>query len=329
MMILLMLLFSFFSKKGELTQHTIHGYAQGTSYTVKYFCQSPLITTSAVDSILLKIDSSMSLYKNYSLISKFNSSAGAIKMDDHFAVVMRKSFEIYKETNGLFDVTVAPLVQVWGFGVQPIDHFPDSAAVRKIMDVIGMNYLKLSGNELSKSKPGVKIDLNGIAQGYSVDAVAAYLLAKGITCFVVEIGGELVCRGLKPDGTAMRIGVEGPSSDTVSNAQFKHIVSFTDGALTTSGNYQRYLQNGPGKISHLINPKTGYPLESQLISVTIYAKDALTADGYDNAVMAMGVEEALQFVSAKRDMEAYLIFRQADGCLADTMTTGFRKMIVN
>lgn len=324
-----MLLISFLRQGEDQQQYTLHGYAQGTDYTIRYYAASPVVSGHEVDSILLKIDSSMSLYKSYSLISRFNTSTENISLDTHFSAVMRKSFEIYKDTRGKFDVTVAPLVQAWGFGPKPITVFPDSAKIRELLKNVGMNYLELRGNVLIRKKPGIQIDLNGIAQGYSVDVVAGYLIQKGITSFVVEIGGEIRMKGPKPDGSAGRIGIEGPALNENTEPQIRHVISFNDGAVTTSGNYRKYLKAGGKKISHLIDPKTGYPLDNQLISVTIYAKDAITADGYDNAVMAMTVEEALAFVSARKNMEAYLIYHRKDGSVTDTLTAGFRKMVVN
>ncbi|MBB6498699.1 FAD:protein FMN transferase [Pedobacter cryoconitis] len=323
------LLISFFLKGKDQQQYSLHGYAQGTDYSIKYFAESPVVTQAAVDSILLKIDSSMSLYKPYSLISRFNNSMDSLSIDAYFVAVMNKSFEIFKDTQGKFDVTVAPLVQAWGFGPKPINLFPDSAEIKKLLQNVGMNYLELKGNRLLKKKPGIHIDLNGIAQGYSVDVVANYLVSKGVTSYVVEIGGEIRMKGPKPDGSAMRIGIEGPALNEQSEPQIRHVISFNEGAVTTSGNYRKYLKNGGKKISHLINPKTGYPLDNRLISVTIYAKDALTADGYDNAVMAMDIEEALAFVNARKGMEAYIIYHRKDGSVTDTLTSGFKKMIVN
>lgn len=329
MVIVVLLLLSFFRQKKEQQQYTVHGYAQGTDYSIKYFAESPVVSGAEVDSILLKIDSSMSLYKPYSLINKFNNATKTLSMDTHFLRVINKSFEINKATDGRFDITVAPLVQAWGFGPKPITVFPDSNRVKELLKNVGMNLLSIQGNNLLKRQPGVQIDLNGIAQGYSVDVVADYLLQKGIRCFVVEIGGEIRMKGPKPDGTALRVGIEGPALNEQSEPQLRHVISFNEGAVTTSGNYRKYLRAGGKKISHLIDPKTGYPLDNQLISVTIYAKDALTADGYDNAVMAMSIEQALAFVSAKKNMEAYLIYHRKDGTVTDTLTAGFKKMIVN
>ncbi|ETZ20467.1 FAD:protein FMN transferase [Pedobacter sp. V48] len=315
-------------KKEELRQYAIHGYAQGTDYSIKYFARDSIVTKGNVDSILMVIDSSMSLYKSYSLINKFNASSKGIVLDPHFAKVMAKSFEVYKATKGKFDVTVEPLVQAWGFGAKPIDKFPDSARVKELLKCVGMNNLSLKGNFLKKQKPCINVDLNGIAQGYSVDVVADHLINKGITSFVVEIGGELRIKGPKPDGTSMNIGIEGPADSPNAEPEVRHVISINDGAITTAGNYRKYLQKGSRKIAHLIDPKTGYPLDNALISVTIYAKDAITADGYDSPIMAMNVNEALDFAT-KKNMEAYIIYHRKDGSVADTLTAGFKKMIIH
>ncbi|WP_316814127.1 FAD:protein FMN transferase [Pedobacter heparinus] len=319
----------FFFGKPDLREYTIKGYAQGTDYTIKYFAADSIVTKGAVDRILSVIDSSMSLYKPYSLICRFNAADDGLQLDPHFVKVMRRSFEIYKDTRGKFDATVQPLVQAWGFGAKSITKFPDSAEVKQLLACVGMHHLSLKGNYLKKSKSCIKVDLNGIAQGYSVDVIADYLNSKGIKSYVVEIGGELRMKGPKPDGTSLRIGIEGPAISADAEPVIRHVISINNGAITTAGNYRKYLQKGAKKIAHLIDPKTGYPLDNALISVTIYAKDAITADGYDSPIMAMGLEEALDFVNAKKGMEAYIIYHKKDGSVADTLTNGFRKMIVN
>ncbi|WP_316819343.1 FAD:protein FMN transferase [Pedobacter nyackensis] len=321
------LIFSFFKAKDH-REYIIRGYAQGTDYSVKYYATDSIVTKYAVDSILSVIDSSMSLYKPYSNINRFNESSEGLDLDPHFTAVMRKSFTVYKATKGKFDVTVAPLVQAWGFGPKRIDKFPDSAAVKELLNCVGMDQLRLKGSRLTKSKPCINVDLNGIAQGYSVDVVADHLIKKGLTSFVVEIGGELRMKGPKPDGSGMRIGIEGPALTANGEPVIRHVISINSGAITTAGNYRKYLQKGAKKIAHLIDPKKGYPLDNALISVTIYAKDAVTADGYDSPIMAMDVNEALDFVASKKGMEAYIIYHKKDGSVADTLTKGFKKMIV-
>jgi thiamine biosynthesis lipoprotein len=318
----------FYQNAGQ-QQYVIQGYAQGTDYTIKYYADHALIKKKAIDSLLLKIDSSMSLYKPYSTINQFNASDKGCQIDDQFAAVMRKSFEIYNHTSGKFDVTVAPLVQAWGFGAQPVQRFPDNKEIHGLLKVVGMNKLVLrNDNFLKKKKRGVMVDLNGIAQGYSVDIVADYLIRRGVTSFVVEIGGELRIKGLKPDNAARRIGIEGPALTEGGVPQIRHIANIQEGAITTSGNYRKFHQSGLKKITHLINPHTGYPLENQMISVTVFAKDAITADGYDNALMAMDVNEALRFVAHNPELEAYFIYHRKDGSVADTLSKGFKELIV-
>lgn len=330
----ILFLVSFFYKGKDQKLYTIHGFAQGTSYNISYYAASAQASKHEIDSILVKIDSSMSLYKPYSLIHQFNRSLNGIRIDNGFASVVKKSFEIYNETDGRFDITVAPLVQLWGFGPVPVQTFPDSLTVREALRDVGMKQLNLRGNALRKMNPRVQIDLNGIAQGYSVDVVASFLRAKGIKSFMVEIGGEVLVHGRKPDGSGYKIGIEGPVSAIEEQGRqtaqpFRHIVQINEGAVTTSGNYTKILKYKQEKISHLINAKTGYPLINQMISVTIYAKDAITADGYDNALMAMDISEAMAFIAKKKNLEAYIIYRKPDGHHADTLTSGFKKLLVN
>lgn len=316
--------------KGNAQQlFLLKGLAQGTDYSISYYADKLLFKQAEIDSILLEIDLSMSLYRPDSRISIFNAGQADMQMDEHMLKVMEKSFEVYHLTQGRFDVTVAPLVQAWGFGAKPVQQFPDSAEIKEILKTVGMANLSIRGNSLHRKKKGIKIDLNGIAQGYSVDLVADHMRARGITSFIAEIGGELSMRGKKPDGEGFRIGVEGPALNSRAEPVIRHVISFDQGAVTTSGNYRKFLEKGGHKVSHLINPVTGYPLDNQLISVTVYAKDALTADGYDNALMAMEPQEALEFIKLVPGMEVYLIYRKADGSIDEMMSAGFSKMIIN
>jgi len=305
----------------------ISGYAQGTTYQINYYSPSETISKQTVDGILAGIDSSMSMYKPYSLISQFNRSEEGTVIDDRFRTVIEKSLLIFDDTKGLFDITVGPLVAAWGFGAKTINSYPDSAKIASIKECVGTDFLQLNGNFLHKDKPCVNIDVNGIAQGYSVDVVADYLLQQGIKSFVVEIGGELRIHGKKPDGSLMRIGIEGPANDN-DEPVIKHIVGLSSGAITTSGNYRKFRKNGSKKITHLIDPRTGYPLDNELISVTLFAQDAITADGYDNAVMAMHLDDALQFVDKHPSLEAYIIYHDKEGNVVDTMTNGFKQLLI-
>lgn len=315
---------------GELSKYTIRGYAQGTDYTITYYAADSCIRKNTIDSVLRVIDTSMSLYKPYSLINKINAGGkGRFELDSHFYNVLKKSFAIYRDSRGIFDITVAPLVQLWGFGVKPVDHFPDSNEVRHVMDCVGMDKIRLKRYQLRKQSPCVQIDLNGIAQGYSVDVLAELLENGGVAHYVVELGGELRVKGPKPDGLPMRIGIERPSDDGSSGVGISDVMEIREGAITTAGNYRKFLQDGKRKFSHHIDPKTGYPFNTGIISATIYAKDAITADGYDNVIMAMEAGEAIRFVDKRRDMEVFVIYEDRSGMVRDTMSAGFKRLLAN
>lgn len=309
----------------EIKPHTITGFAQGTSYQVTYYAKEKTVSKSEIEGIFSEIDSSLSIYKPYSLISRFNRSKQGLTMDRHLEHVVKKAFRVSQSTGGVFDITVLPLVQAWGFGTESVA-FPDSAGIRALLPCVGMDKLRIQGNFLRKELPCVQIDVNGIAQGYTVDVLAAFLEMKGLKNYLVELGGEIRVRGRKLDGKHMSIGIEGPVT-AGGHYPVQHIISIPSGAVTTSGNYRKYRQYGQKKITHLVNAETGYPLENRMISVTVVAGDAITADGYDNALMGMGLDKALQFAYEKKDIEAYFIYRKENGVVADTATTEFYRLM--
>lgn len=319
------------AKNRALQEFKINGFAQGTTYTINYYATDSVVRKVQIDSILNVIDLSMSLYRPNSIISKYNQMPkGKMKIDAHMNAVLTKSFQINQETGGLFDITIQPLMRLWGFYNDQHHNPPDTARIKALVSgVIGMDKLRLKDGFLSKENNHIEIDLNGIAQGYTVDVIADFFESKGIKIYIVEVGGEVRAKAPKPDGTAMKIGIEGPAENAFLEPKIKHIVSFNEGAITTSGNYRKFITYAGKNYGHIINPKTGYPINNEIISVTVFARKAIDADGYDNALMLMGVEKALKFVEKKRDMAAYIIYKKADGKLADTLTAGFKKMIID
>lgn len=316
-------------KEQEIKPYRISGFAQGTSYHILYYATDSVVSRGQTDSIFVKIDSSLSIYKSYSLISEFNRSQSGIQVDAMLKEVVKKSLRIHKKTNGAFDITVQPLVQAWGFGAKRINSLPDSAQIKSLLGCVGSEHIRLKRNRLIKSKPCLGIDVNGIAQGYSVDLVASFLESKGIADYLVELGGEIRIKGKKrPSGESMAVGIESPGDDSSNPLPVTRRIKLDHGAVTTSGNYRKFYQNGLKKITHLIDPKTGYPIQNEMISVTVVAKDAITADGYDNALMNMGLKEALTFVNKQKNLEAYFIYHKPDGSVADTASTGFYKLLV-
>jgi len=199
--------------------------------------------------------------------------------------------------------------------------------VRTLLKCVGSDKLSLKGNYLSKRKPCITVDVNGIAQGYSVDVIAAFLETHGISVYIVEIGGEIRTKGKKPDGTKMKIGIEAPGNYENEPSVMQKIVALENTAITTSGSYRKFHESDGKKFSHIIDAKTGFPVQKEMISVTVVANDATTADAYDNVLMALGVKKGLAFVEARKDMAAYFIYKNPDGTISDTASSRFIPLI--
>jgi len=185
---------------------------------------------------------------------------------------------------------------------------------------VGYQHLKIRSNQLLKNIPAIKIDVNGIAQGYSVDVIADFLETNKIYDYVVELGGEVRVKGKKYNNERFKIGIEAVNDEDFLPIQ--KYVEINEGAITTSGNYRKFYLSGKQRVSHLIDPKTGYYLQNNLISVTVHAKDAITADGYDNVLMNLGLENAMRFLAQNEGLSAYFVYTE-NGITRDTSSTGF------
>jgi FAD:protein FMN transferase len=305
----------------------ITGRAQGTTYSITYYATDSIVTKRQIDSLLENIDSSLSIYKPYSRISEFNRSATGVTPDEHLKTVVQKSIQVCRDTKGIFDITIQPIVQAWGFGTQPIDSLPSAATLRKLKKCVGSKWLILGNDRLGKEKPCLKIDVNGIAQGYTVDVLAGLLETNSINNYIVELGGEIRVKGRKqPGNEKMRIGIEAPADNEFAPGSVQRIIEVDSGAITTSGSYRKYYESQGKKITHIIDPRTAYPAQNELISVTVYAKNAIIADAYDNALMVMGLKKALNFDEKRNDIAAHFIYRRQDGTVADTASRDFYKL---
>jgi thiamine biosynthesis lipoprotein len=312
----------------KLSKHSLRGLAQGTTWSIDYYSNDPIVSKQSIDSILLLLDNSLSIYRDSSLISKFNNSVHGAPIDRHLHKVVAKSIAINKITKGRFDITVKPLVELWGFAARQPDHLPDSQEIKSIMPCIGSKNLSLGNHFLSKRKPCTQIDVNGIAQGYSVDILAAYIESRGVKNYLVELGGELRIRGKKPDNSLMRVGIESPVEDVSEPALMQQVIQLSGGAITTSGSYRKFYESNGKRISHIIDPFTGYSAVTDLISVTVYASTALTADGYDNAILMMGLKSGLEFVENHNDIAAYFIYKDDSGRVKSLASSKFKKLLV-
>ena len=326
----LLLLFLLSVNTGEhLRPFYLSGQAQGTTWHITYYAPDAVVQPSQIDSIFAIIDSALSIYKPYSSIVAFNKSSRGIVIGHHFKNVINKATEVWKATGGLSDITVAPFVNAWGFGAGKQQYSPPSdSLVDALRNCVGAKLVRLVGDSLIKLKPCVTIDVNGIAQGYTVDVIARFFDSQLITNYIIEIGGEMSVKGTKQNKEPFRIGIESPGDADNAQLPMQQIISIPSGALTTSGNYRKFHEAGGKKVSHIIHPATGKPVDNELISVTVYAVDATTADGYDNALMLMGLKRAMRFVEKRKDLGAFFIYKKDDGSIADTASTAFKKLLV-
>lgn len=304
----------------------IEGAAQGTSYQLQYYAPRELIRKAEIDSVLRVIDRSMSLYEPTSLISAFNNpeTLSWFEMDEHMTNVVKRSFEVHKRSGGMFDITVKPLVSLWGFGPKRPKQMPERADIDSTLQFVGMDRLELRKRKLRKRDGRISIDLNGIAQGYSVDVLAGFMERRGIENYIIELGGEIRTSGHKGGGEPFNVAIERPEGVAAS----PFILALRDKAVTTSGSYRRAFDFEGKKIHHHINPFDGYPLQNDIASVTVIAETAMDADAYDNVFMALTPEEGIRLADRLKGIEVYIIHRK-DGTFKEVFSKGFLKFIKN
>jgi FAD:protein FMN transferase len=325
--LIVVILFSIAScKKAEFS--SFNGFAQGTTYNIVYESSNtagPDSLHKIVDKILLDFDMSLSWYKDSSILSRVNRNED-VRVDTFFAAVFRKSAAISEMTNGAFDITVAPLVKAWGFGPDDHKNFSEQK-LDSLMKLIGMEKVSLVNDHVIRSVPGITLDFNAIAQGYSVDVVSRYFDGLGIKNYLIEIGGEVRARGTK-NGKLWRIGIDKPEDNNIIPGQtLQAIIRITDKSLATSGNYRKFYVEDGIKYSHTIDPKTGYPARNRLLSATILADECATADGIATACMVMGHEKAIEFIKNNPQYSAYFVISGDDGNYQTWMCDNLKKYL--
>ncbi len=316
------------SRREGVIENQAVGYAQGSTYQIKYLTAEAQDWQYAFDSIFRLIDNSMSTYQQNSLISALNRGETR-PADEHFSKVYNRSVQISQETDGSFDPTVGPLVQLWGFGKEKTTR-PDSAAVDSVLKLTGWQRIRQQGNNFSLA-PGSFIDFNAIAQGYTVDLIAGFLQERGVERYMVEVGGELRCKGLNASEEVWRIGVDKPSDEIDEEDRFQFILALKNAALATSGNYRKFwVDEETGlRYAHTIDPKSGFPARNQLLSVSVIAPTCMDADAYATACMVMGTQKAYKFIQSKPELEAYFISTDFKGDWEVLQTAGFEAYLID
>lgn len=283
------------------------GEAQGTYYAITYFDDQSRDFQSSIDSLFKSFDLSASIYKKESIISRFNNNDPTVSADKTFEIIFKKAMEVSKITDGAFDITVMPLVNAWGFGFKERSKV-DSARVDSLLPLVGYNKIKLVNGRLVKDNPDMMIDYNAIAQGYTTDLIGTFLEQKDIHSYLVDVGGEVLAKGTKPDGSSWNVGIEKPAGSADDAREVQIVIPLDNKALATSGNYRKFFIEGGQKYSHTIDPKTGFPVHHSVLSVSVVANDCMTADAYATAFMVMGLEKSKQFLSGVDTLEAFIIY---------------------
>ncbi|NNL16231.1 MAG: FAD:protein FMN transferase [Flavobacteriaceae bacterium] len=305
--------FSFVSCNQELVKNKkVTGSVFGTTYSVIYNSDKRIDFEPQFDSIFYIINKSMSTYEQNSIISKLNRNED-VMLDEHFITVFDASKEIYNSTDGVFDPTIGVLVNAWDFGPEGTIKNLDSLKIKELMHSVGLNNVKISGNKLIKKHKNTYLDFNAIAKGYAVDVISEFLDDKDIANYLVEIGGEIKAQGINIDKLKdWKIGVENPNFDGTQSI-FKAI-SIKNAAMATSGTYRKFKIDSLGnRYAHIIDTKTGYPSETNLLSVSVVTNDCITADAYATAFKAMGIENVTHFLQSHPELKAFLIFENDKG----------------
>lgn len=294
---------------------SLSGFTQGTTYSVIYYNSINIDAEemkSRVETILDSIDNSLSIYNPNSLISAINNNSSK-QADSLVLNVLNKSYQIWEMTGGAFDITAGPLINAWGFGPDSQKKF-DESILDSLMNLVGMKKIKIEGSEVIKSDPSMFLDLNAIAQGYSVDIVCKYLLSTGLCSYLVEIGGEVRTEGTKDEGKPWKVAIDKPyDNNMVPGQDIQAIIKLTGQSLATSGNYRKFYEEDGVKYSHTIDPKSGYPVRHKLLSATIIANDCMTADAFATACMVVGPDNARLLIEEYDFLEGYLVFSDENG----------------
>ncbi len=307
--------FIFHACKSEKTVYSnITGFIQGSTYSIVFENKKnidPGELRVKIEKILHEFDLSLSMYNDSSVITKINRNEEVVA-DSFFTEVYLKSVRISEMTHGAFDITVGPLVKAWGFGPDAHKSFTETKR-DSLLKLTGMKNVTLVDGRIVKSDPHVILDFNAIAQGYSVDVICRYFDNLGIKNYLVEIGGEVRAKG-KKNGNLWRIGIDKPEDNNLSPGKtLEAVVSITDKALATSGNYRKFYIEDGIKYSHEIDPKTGYPVKNSVLSASVIADDCATADGLATAFMVMGKDKIIEFLKIHPEFEVYLIYSDKAG----------------
>lgn len=293
----------------------------GTFYHVTYQYGTSL--QEEIEAELKKVDASLSPFNDTSVITRINNNEEVVP-DSMFVRVFRLAEEISNNTGGAFDITVAPLVNAWGFGFKNSSEVTPQQ-IDSILQFVGFRKVALKDGKIIKEDQRTILDCSAIAKGYGSDVVAALLSRKGIRNYMIEIGGEIVVKGRNAKGQPWKVGINKPMDDSLSlNSEIQTILNVTDRGIATSGNYRNFYYKDGKKYAHTINPHSGYPVQHSILSATVLAQDCATADAYATAFMVLGLDGARKVLQEHEEIQAYLIYADDQGENRVFMTQGMQ-----
>lgn len=311
-------------RQQENIYRTDTGLVFGTYYNIKYQYHEEL--KEGIEEELKKVDNSLSTFNKQSTITRINKNE-SMKTDALFTEVFLLAKEISRATYHAFDITVAPLVNTWGFGFERSDAV-SPAQIDSLRQFVGIDKVELVNGEVKKADPRLMLDASAIAKGYGVDRVAKFLESKGIKNYLVEIGGELRASGVNPENNVWKIGINQPIEDSLATRQsLQATLSLTGKGMATSGNYRNFYYKDGKKYAHTIDPRTGYPIQHNVLSATVIAPTCAMADAYATSFMVLGLDSALTICAAHPELDAYFIYVNEQGESQTRYTKGLASLL--
>ena len=299
----------------------LQGLAQGSYYAVTYFDEQNRNFQREIDSIFHAVDLSVNLWVDSSVISKVNRNE-EVTLDSIFIDNFNIAQEAARLSDGYFDPTISPIVAAWGFSYKNGDSITPQL-IDSLRQLVDYHNIRIEDGKVVKTNPDMKLDFNAIAQGYTSDLIAAFLESRGIKNYLVDTGGEIMARGGKPNGDAWIVGIEKPAASWDSERIVQARIAVRDKGLVTSGSTRKYVERNGKRYSHCINPKTGYPVEHNVLSATVIAESSVWADALASICMVMGMEKSLPLIEGMEGVEAYYIFVNEHNELETFATEGF------
>ena len=304
----------------------LQGQAQGSYYAVTYFDEQGRNFQHEIDSIFHAVDISVNLWVHNSVISKVNRNE-EVTLDSIFIDNFRIAQEAARLSNGYFDPTISPIVAAWGFSYKKGDSITPQL-IDSLKQLVDYRKVRIENGKVIKETPAITLDFNAIAQGYTSDLIAGFLDSHNIKDYLVDTGGEIMARGEKPNGQPWIVGIEKPAENWDSEQVVHTRIALCNKGLVTSGSTRKYVERDGKRYSHCINPKTGYPVEHQLLSATVLAENSVWADALASICMVMGLEQSLPLIDSLSGVEAYYIFVNKQGELETYATEGFQSLVV-